>query len=131
MIPSLSGNFVTRAGNRVPIPDALKYKSHSRTKVFLNRKLLINTIYNNTYTRNPQLRKMRIYTYFTFVGICVHCSILANETYVDSSKRMCCVRCQIVLKNDRFFGKKWLKHIWKITAAQIKLKMEKLYNFTP
>ena len=30
---------------------------------------------------------------------------------------MCCVRCQIVLKNYRFFGK-------KITATQIKLKME-------
>ena len=66
-------------GNRVTTPDFLKYKSHSRTTVFLNRKLLLNTIYNNTYTRNPQLRKMRIYTHFKFLGIAIHCSIVAYK----------------------------------------------------
>ena len=105
LILSPSGNFVTR-GNRVTIPDFLKYKSHSRSPVFLNRKLLLNTIYNNTYTTNQQLRKMRIYTYFTFLGVVIHRSIVAYKLPLDSSKRMCCVRCQIVLKNNRYGGKK-------------------------
>ena len=49
------------------IPDVLKYKLHSRTTVFLSRKLLINTIYNNKYTRNPHLGKNEnLYIFYIF-----------------------------------------------------------------
>ena len=59
--------------------------------------------------------------------------LLLYKLALDSSKRMCCVRCQIVLKNNRFFGEKVINtcFILKRSAAQIRLKMEKLYNFTP
>ena len=53
---------------------------------------------------NSMEKKNRIYTYFTFLGIFVHCSIVAYKLALDSSIE-CVVfrRCLIVLKNYRFF----------------------------